>query len=177
MSGGRDLVLVMAQSPFCRPSPPQRPVRSHDRVPMGRERNTGRRSDIRPQRASMTPCVPSQDLIRLRKLNESRCDLVAAFRRGLKETGFALLRSHLETRILKIGDQTRAGNWSDVAQNPENCASKIPQRFDNSRECSAYFCEPDIAYRNAGGVAALDTARGELKPENNGPDEGVRSEK
>jgi hypothetical protein len=23
------------------------PVRSHDRVPMGRERNTGRRSDIR----------------------------------------------------------------------------------------------------------------------------------
>ena len=56
----------MAQSPFYRPSPPQRPVRSHDRVPVGRERNTGRRSDIRPQRASMTPCVPSQDLIRER---------------------------------------------------------------------------------------------------------------
>src|SRR3982074_1582342 len=73
MSGGRDLVLVMAQSPFYRPSPPQQPLRSHDRVPMGRERNTGRRSDIRPQRASMTPCVPSQDLLRLRKLNESRC--------------------------------------------------------------------------------------------------------
>jgi hypothetical protein len=38
---------------------------SHDRVPMGRERNTGRRSDIRAQRAGMIPCVPSQDLIRL----------------------------------------------------------------------------------------------------------------
>jgi hypothetical protein len=72
MSAGRDLVLVMAQSPSYRPSPPQRPVRSHDRVPIGRERNTGRRSDIRTQRASMTPCVPSQDLIRLRKLADSR---------------------------------------------------------------------------------------------------------
>jgi len=28
-------------------------VRSHDRVPMGRERNTGRRGDIRAQRAGM----------------------------------------------------------------------------------------------------------------------------
>jgi hypothetical protein len=28
-------------------------VRSHDRVPMGRERNTGRRSDIRAQRAAI----------------------------------------------------------------------------------------------------------------------------
>jgi hypothetical protein len=39
-------------------------------VPLGRERNTGRRSDIRAQRAGMIPGVPSQDLIRLRKLNE-----------------------------------------------------------------------------------------------------------
>jgi hypothetical protein len=46
-------------------------VRSHDRVPMGRERDTGRRSDIRAQRAGMIPCLPSQDLIRLRKLNDS----------------------------------------------------------------------------------------------------------
>jgi hypothetical protein len=38
---------------------------------MGRERDTGRRSDIRAQRAGMIPCVPSQDLIRLRKLNDS----------------------------------------------------------------------------------------------------------
>jgi hypothetical protein len=29
---------------------------------MGQERNTGRRSDIRAQRARMIPCVPSQDL-------------------------------------------------------------------------------------------------------------------
>jgi hypothetical protein len=48
------------------------PVRSHDRVPMGRERNTGRRSEICAQRAGMIPCVPSQDLIRLIKLNDSR---------------------------------------------------------------------------------------------------------
>jgi hypothetical protein len=47
-------------------------VSSHDRMPMGQERNTGRRSDIRAQRAGMIPCVPSQDLIRLRKLNDSQ---------------------------------------------------------------------------------------------------------
>jgi len=47
------------------------PVRSHDRVPMGRERNTGHRSDICTrskicaQRASMIPRVPSQDLVHL----------------------------------------------------------------------------------------------------------------
>jgi hypothetical protein len=39
---------------------------------MGRERDTGRRSDIRAQRVGMIPCFPSQDLIRLRKLNDSR---------------------------------------------------------------------------------------------------------
>jgi hypothetical protein len=38
---------------------------------MGRERDTGRRSDIRAQRAGMIPCLPSQDLIRLRKPNDS----------------------------------------------------------------------------------------------------------
>ncbi len=48
------------------------PVCSHDRVPMGRERTPGRRSNIRAQRAGMIHCVPSQDLIRLRKLNDSR---------------------------------------------------------------------------------------------------------
>jgi len=48
------------------------PVRSHDRVPMSRERNTGRRSDICAQRVGMIPYVPSQDLIRLGKLNDSR---------------------------------------------------------------------------------------------------------
>src|SRR6266446_5922910 len=47
------------------------PVRSHDRVPMSRERNTGRRSDICAQRVGMIPYVPSQDLIRLGKLNDS----------------------------------------------------------------------------------------------------------
>jgi hypothetical protein len=40
---------------------------------MGREGNTGRRSNIRAQRAGMIPCLPSQDLIRLRKLNDSPC--------------------------------------------------------------------------------------------------------
>jgi hypothetical protein len=35
-----------ALSPYCCLSPRDPPVRSHDRVPMGRERNTGRRSDI-----------------------------------------------------------------------------------------------------------------------------------
>jgi hypothetical protein len=39
---------------------------------MGRETNTGRHSDICAQRAGMIPRVPSQDLIRLRKLNDSR---------------------------------------------------------------------------------------------------------
>jgi hypothetical protein len=47
-------------------------VRSHDKVAMGREGNTGRRSDIRAQTAGMVPRVPSQDLIRPRKLNDSR---------------------------------------------------------------------------------------------------------
>ena len=39
---------------------------------MGREGNTGRRSDIRAQRAGMIPCVPSQNFVRLKKLNDSR---------------------------------------------------------------------------------------------------------
>jgi len=38
-----------------------------------------------------------------------------------------------------------------VAQNPENCAAEIPQRLANSRECRAYFCEPDIACRDGTG--------------------------
>jgi hypothetical protein len=70
--------VVMAPSPYCCPSPRDPPVRSHDRVPMGRERNTGHRSDIYTrseicaQRASMIPRVPSQDLVHLRKCNDSR---------------------------------------------------------------------------------------------------------
>ena|SRR5207245_6122188 len=51
---------------------PDGPKMSTLSVPMGRERDTGRRSDIRAQRAGMIPCLPSQDLIRLRKLNDSR---------------------------------------------------------------------------------------------------------
>jgi len=38
---------------FIAPLRRDRPVRSHDRVPMGREENTGPRSDIRAQRAGM----------------------------------------------------------------------------------------------------------------------------
>jgi uncharacterized iron-regulated membrane protein len=38
---------------FIAPLRRDRPVRSHDRVPMGREGNTGPRSDIRAQRAGM----------------------------------------------------------------------------------------------------------------------------
>jgi len=55
-------------------------VRSHDRVPMGRKENTGRRSDIRAQRADMIPCLFSQNFVRLRKLND--------FRRRLKIISF-----------------------------------------------------------------------------------------
>jgi hypothetical protein len=52
----------MAPRPYCYPSPPRPAVLSPDRVPMGRERNTDHRSDIRAQRGGMIPCVPSQDL-------------------------------------------------------------------------------------------------------------------
>src|ERR1700730_661203 len=62
----------MAPSPNCCPSPPRPACAQPRQVPMGRERDTGRRSDIRAQRAGMIPCVSSQDLIRLRKLNHSR---------------------------------------------------------------------------------------------------------
>src|SRR6266545_1755436 len=62
----------MAPSPYDCPSPPRPACAQHDRAPMSRERNTGRRSDICAQRAAMIPRVPSQDLIRLRKLNDSR---------------------------------------------------------------------------------------------------------
>jgi hypothetical protein len=48
------------------------PVRSRDTVPMGRERNTGHRSDICAQRAGMISRVPPQDLVHLRKCNDSR---------------------------------------------------------------------------------------------------------
>jgi hypothetical protein len=47
-------------------------VRSHDKVPMGREGKTGRRSDIRAQRAGMILGLSSQNFIRLKKLNDSR---------------------------------------------------------------------------------------------------------
>ena len=47
--------------------------------------------------------------------------------------------------------ETRAGNWSDVTKNSENYASEIPHRLANSRECRAYFCEPDIACRDGTG--------------------------
>jgi len=52
-------------SPYCRRD---RPVRSHDRAPMGLEGKTGRRSDIRAQRAGMIPCLSSQNFIRLREI-------------------------------------------------------------------------------------------------------------
>jgi hypothetical protein len=61
-SGGRGFAVVMAPRPYCYPSPPRPAVLSPDRVPMGRERNTDHRSDIRAQRGGMIPCVPSQDL-------------------------------------------------------------------------------------------------------------------
>jgi hypothetical protein len=47
--------------------------------------------------------------------------------------------------------EARAGNWSDVTKNSENYASEIPHRLANSRECRAYFCEPDIACRDGTG--------------------------
>jgi len=47
------------------------------------------------------------------------------------------LASH--TDIENWRPETRARNWSDVAQNRENCASEIPQRLANSRECRGYF--------------------------------------
>jgi hypothetical protein len=70
-------------------------VRSHDRVPMGRDR-----SDIRAQRGGMIACVPSQDLIRIRKLNDS-----PRFEEARKElgtgTGKSLL-SALHTSVLAL---------------------------------------------------------------------------
>jgi hypothetical protein len=47
-------------------------VRSHDRVPMSRERNRAAAKDICAQRAGMIPRLSSQNFIRLRKLNDSR---------------------------------------------------------------------------------------------------------
>jgi hypothetical protein len=47
--------------------------------------------------------------------------------------------------------ETRAGNWSDVAQNSGNCATEIPQRLANSWEYRGRFCEPEIAYRDRAG--------------------------
>jgi hypothetical protein len=52
------------------------------------------------------------------------------------------LASH--TDIENWRPETRARNWSDVAQNRENCASEIPQRLANSRECRGYFWKPHV---------------------------------
>ena len=38
-----------------------------------------------------------------------------------------------------------------LTQNSEDYASEISQGLANSRECRAYFCEPDIAYRDGTG--------------------------
>jgi hypothetical protein len=48
-------------------------------VPMGRERNTGRRSDIRAQKAAMIPCVPSQDLCLLKTLSARHSTETSSF--------------------------------------------------------------------------------------------------
>jgi hypothetical protein len=59
------------------------------------------------------------------------------------------LASH--TDIENWRPETRSGFWSNVTHYAENCASEIPQHLTNFRECRAYFCEPDIAYRDGTG--------------------------
>jgi hypothetical protein len=77
--------VVMAPSPYCFPLRRDPPARSHNRVPMGRESNTGHRSDICTrseicaQRASMIPRVPSQDpCLRLLAFSDARETLLTA---------------------------------------------------------------------------------------------------
>ena len=70
-------------------------------------------------------------------------------RAGLSRLRTASLASHPD--IENRRPETCAGNWSDVAQNAENCAAEFPRRLANSRVCRAYFCEPDIAYRDGTG--------------------------
>lgn len=60
--------------------------------------------------------------------------------------------------------ETGAGNWWDLTQNSEDYASEIPQGLANSRECRAYFCEPDIAYRDATGWLGRQQSLFEQKP-------------
>src|SRR5437773_10775232 len=47
--------------------------------------------------------------------------------------------------------ETGARNWSDVPQNPKNCASETERRLANSRECRENFCKSDISYRDRSG--------------------------
>jgi len=63
MSGGRGLALVMAQVLFIAAA--TGPCAATTERRLG---NTGRRNDIRAQRAGMIPCLSSQNFIRLRKL-------------------------------------------------------------------------------------------------------------
>ena len=69
-------------------------------------------------------------------------------------TEFAAVAKGIKARAILRGPgdrwrpEARAGNWSDVTKNSENYASEIPHRLANSRECRAYFCEPDIACRD-----------------------------
>ena len=54
----------------------------------------------------------------------------------------------LHAKIGALTLETRAGNWSNVTKDSENCASEIPPHLVISRQCRAYFCEPDIACRD-----------------------------
>src|SRR3954463_641100 len=51
----------------------------------------------------------------------------------------------------KLATRDTRGKSVGCHPNPENCASEIPQRLANSRECRAYFCEPDITCRDGTG--------------------------
>jgi hypothetical protein len=80
------------------------------------------------------------------------CTIVTAWR--ARPTTACRLRTESvgsRTDIENWRPETRAGNWSDVTKNSENYASEIPHRLANSRECRAYFCEPDIACRDGTG--------------------------
>jgi hypothetical protein len=84
------------------------------------------------------------------------------FIRRLSRIQTESLGSH--TDIENWRPATRAGNWPDVGQNPENRDSEIPQRLANSRECRANFFEPDIACRDGTGWLRMQSVANRSPP-------------
>src|SRR5204862_3034348 len=111
---------------YCYPSPSRPAVRSRDRVPMGRERNTDHLSDIRAQTVAMIPCVPSQDLCLLKTLSARHSTQTSSFQNADQKQD-----RNLDSLPAPSGVPTALENPSAQMRLPEH--DQVVETFDPDR--------------------------------------------